>query len=38
MDEEGGDRTLRALLVCVLAATIIGGAVDVALDGPESWA
>ena len=38
MDEEGGDRTLRALLVCVLAATIVGGAVDVALDGPDSWA
>ena len=38
MEDEVGDRTLRALLVFVLAATIVGGAVDVVLDGPESWA
>ena len=38
MDDDGGDRTLRALLVFVLAATIVGGVVDVVLDGPESWA
>jgi DNA-binding CsgD family transcriptional regulator len=35
--DEVGDRPLRALLAVVLAAAIVGGAVDLALDAPESW-
>ena len=39
MHDEGvnEDRTLRILLGVVLAAAIIGGAIDLALDAPEDW-
>ena len=39
MDELTGEneRGLRVLLVCVLLATITGGAIDLYLDAPESW-
>jgi hypothetical protein len=39
MDEltDGNERGLRVLLVCVLLATIVGGAIDLYLDAPESW-
>ena len=36
-DDEVGDRTLRVLLAVVLVAAIVGGAVDLVLDAPESW-
>lgn len=38
MDQDGvDDRRLRTVITIVLAASIIGGAVDLALDAPESW-
>lgn len=39
MEEEGfgGDRTLRILLALVLAAAIVGGAIDLVMDAPASW-
>ena len=39
MDEDGheSDRGLRILLAVILLAAIVGGAVDLALDAPESW-
>ena len=37
MDDQSGDRTLRALLVFVLLATIVGGSVDLFLDAPDKW-
>ena len=36
-DERDDDRMLRALLVLVLLATIVGGGIDLLLDAPESW-
>ena len=36
-DRYDNDRTLRALLALVLCATIVGGAIDLFLDAPESW-
>jgi DNA-binding CsgD family transcriptional regulator len=35
--EHDGDRVLPALLVFVLAATIVGGGVDLMLDAPDTW-
>lgn len=37
--DEGGEfeRPLRALLAVVLAATILGGGIDLYLDAPERW-
>jgi len=32
-----GERALRAILALVLAATIIGGGIDLALDAPTTW-
>lgn len=39
MEEDGvaDDRTLKILLAVVLAAAIVGGAVDLVMDAPESW-
>lgn len=37
VDGEDGDRIVRALLPIVLAGTIVGGAVDLYLDAPDSW-
>lgn len=39
MDESTyeNDRGLRVLLVCVLLATIVGGATDLYFDAPETW-
>ena len=39
MDEltDESERGLRVLLVCVLLATIVGGAIDLYLDAPENW-
>jgi DNA-binding CsgD family transcriptional regulator len=39
MDEvtDESERGLRILLVCVLLATIVGGAIDLYLDAPETW-
>lgn len=36
-DENGSDRGLRILLAGILLAAIVGGAVDLALDAPDSW-
>lgn len=36
-DSEGDGRALRLLLAVVLVATIVGGAIDLYLDAPESW-
>jgi DNA-binding CsgD family transcriptional regulator len=36
-DEAASDRTLRVVLVVVLAATITGGGIDLVLDAPSSW-
>lgn len=33
----GNDRALRVMLVVVLAATILGGGIDLMLDAPDSW-
>lgn len=33
----GDERTLRRILVAVLALTIIGGGIDLAFDAPSSW-
>ena len=35
--DPGSERTLRVILVIVLAATIVGGGVDLAFDAPPSW-
>lgn len=38
MEHDGvDDRTLRILIALVLAGSIVGGAVDLILDAPESW-
>jgi DNA-binding CsgD family transcriptional regulator len=39
MEEDGNDsdRGLRLLLAGILLAAIIGGAVDIALDAPDTW-
>ncbi len=37
LDGPAGDRVLRALLPIVLAGSIVGGAIDLYLDAPESW-
>jgi DNA-binding CsgD family transcriptional regulator len=36
-DTRNDDRALRLLLAMVLLATIVGGAVDLFLDAPQSW-
>lgn len=36
-DGDVGDRPLRILLAVVLAAAIVGGAIDLVLDAPERW-
>lgn len=36
-DGPGGERGLRVVLAVVLVATIVGGAVDLALDAPATW-
>lgn len=36
-DDGENDRALRVLLALVLAATIVGGGVDLFLDAPDSW-
>lgn len=36
-DEVGQDRSLRVLLVIVLVAAVVGGAIDLVMDAPESW-
>lgn len=37
LDGPGGDRLVRALLPIVLVGTILGGAIDLYLDAPDSW-
>ena len=37
-EPDGVGRGLRALLVLLLLAIVVGGAVDLMLDAPESWA
>jgi len=37
LDGPAGDRMVRALLPIVLVGTIVGGAIDLYLDAPESW-
>ena len=36
-DDEAGDRPLKILLVIVLAAAIVGGAIDLLMDAPDNW-
>jgi DNA-binding CsgD family transcriptional regulator len=36
-DENDSDRGLRLLLAGILLAAIVGGAVDLALDAPDTW-
>ena len=36
-DETGQERGLRIILALVLVATILGGGIDLVLDGPDSW-
>jgi DNA-binding CsgD family transcriptional regulator len=36
-DGEFDDRSLRVLLVVVLAAAIVGGAIDLVMDAPDTW-
>ena len=36
-DENGSNRGLRIMLAGILLAAIVGGAVDLALDAPDSW-
>jgi DNA-binding CsgD family transcriptional regulator len=35
--DPGNERILRLMLVIVLAATIVGGGIDLAFDAPPSW-
>lgn len=37
LDEETGERSLRVVLALVLGATIVGGAIDLFLDAPDTW-
>ena len=36
-DRDSEDRALRIIVVLVLLGTIVGGGVDLVMDGPESW-
>jgi DNA-binding CsgD family transcriptional regulator len=37
LTDAGGEPALRTILVLVLAATIIGGGIDLVLDAPTTW-